>query len=74
MEVDWHNNQQIIVQKTVIIPPPYRPEDCRAISGSQEALNRIKKILAGERKKLQEKEELERERKAVTPAGPRKGG
>jgi hypothetical protein len=69
--VRWHN-QEIIVLDHVIIVPPYRPEDCKAGKDKQETLIRVRKILEGERKKLKDKEE--RERKAATPVGPRKGG
>lgn len=54
----------------VIVVPPYRPEDCKASKDKQETLIRVRKILEGERKKLQEKEA--RERSAAV--GPRKGG
>lgn len=65
----------------VIVAPPYRPEDCKTSKDKQEALNRVKKVLEGERKKLKDREE--REKKAVSGggaggaaavAGPRKGG
>ena len=62
----------MIVHDAVIIPPPYRVEDCKGQKDKQEVLNRVKKVLEGERRKLREREE--RERKAVTPTGPRKGG
>lgn len=62
----------MIVHEAVIIPPPYRVEDCKGAKDKQEVLNRVKKVLEGERRKLKEKEE--RERKAATPTGPRKGG
>jgi len=69
VQVRWHN-AEIVANDQVIICPPYGPEYCR---GKQpDAVARIKRILEGERKKLKEKEE--RERKAATPAGPRKGG
>ena len=62
----------MVVYDAVIIAPPYRPEDCKGAKDKQEVLNRVKKVLEGERKKIRDKEE--RERKAVTPTGPRKGG
>lgn len=71
MPVRWHGNQ-IIAHDTVIIFPPYKPEDCRGQSNKPEVTNRVKKVLEGERRKLKEKEE--REKKAATPTGPRKGG
>ncbi|SMY25571.1 unnamed protein product [Zymoseptoria tritici ST99CH_1A5] len=57
--VRWHN-QEIIVLEHVIVVPPYRPEDCKASKDKQETLIRVRKILEGERKKLQEKEARER--------------
>jgi len=71
MPIRWHN-QEMIVHEAVIIAPPYRVEDCKGAKDKQEVLNRVRKVLEGERKKLRDREE--RERKAVTPTGPRKGG
>ena len=71
MPIRWHN-QQMIVHDAVIISPPYGVEDCKCPKDKQEVLNRVRKVLEGERKKLREKEE--RDRKAATPVGPRKGG
>lgn len=71
MPIRWHN-QEMVVHEAVIIASPYRPEDCKGAKDKQEVLNRVKKVLEGERKKLRDKEE--KERKAVTPTGPRKGG
>ncbi|KAK3069597.1 hypothetical protein LTR53_011944 [Teratosphaeriaceae sp. CCFEE 6253] len=68
MPARWHN-QEIIVHDSIIVGPPYRPEDCKAPKNNQEVLIRVKKALEGERKKL-----LERKRKTPTPSGPRKGG
>ena len=62
----------MIVHDAVIISPPYRSEDCRCSKDKQETLNRVKKVLEGERRKIKEKEE--RDRKAATPVGLRKGG
>lgn len=62
----------MIVHEAVIITPPYRVDDCKGPKEKQETVNRVRKILEGERRKLKEKEE--RERKAATPAVPRKGG
>ena len=59
MPIRWHN-QEMIVHEAVIIPPPYRPEDCRAAKDKQEVLNRVRKVLEGERKKIREKEEKEK--------------
>ena len=66
------HGKEIVVLDSVIITAPYRAEDCRAPKDKMEALNRVKKALEGERRKLKEKEE--KERKAATPTGPRKGG
>lgn len=71
MPIRWHG-QQMIVHDAVIIPPPYRVEDCTGAKEKQEVLIRVKKVLDGERRKLRDKEE--RDRKAITPVGPRKGG
>ncbi|KAK5005184.1 hypothetical protein LTR28_008027, partial [Elasticomyces elasticus] len=59
---------QIVVDNAVIISAPYRPEDCKAPKDKQEALNRVKKILEGEKRKIVEKA------KVVTPVERRKGG
>jgi hypothetical protein len=59
MPIRWHN-QEMIVHEAVIIPPPYRVEDCRAGNDKQEVLIRVRKVLEGERKKLRDKEERER--------------
>ena len=64
----WHN-QEIIAHEAVIISPPYRPEDCKGSKEKQEVLNRTKKILEGERRKLDEKE-----KKQAAPPVPKKGG
>ena len=67
----WHGDQ-IIVHEAVIIPAPYRVEDCQGAAPKQEIVNRVKKMLQGEREKLKKKED--QDRKAATPIGPRKGG
>ncbi|KAL8952328.1 MAG: hypothetical protein Q9222_001739 [Ikaeria aurantiellina] len=74
----WDGND-IVVLDSVVISPPYRGEDCRAGNGAPtNALNRVRKMLENERKRL-----TDRERKVVVPAvpaipavhtGPRKGG
>jgi len=69
--IRWHN-QEMIVHEAVIISPPYRIEDCKCPKDKQEVLNRVKKVLDGERRKLKDKEE--REKKAAAQTGPRKGG
>ena len=72
MPTRWHN-QEIIVHEAVIIAPPYRVEDCKGAKDKQETLNRVRKVLEGERRKLKEKEERE-EKAALGAAGLRKGG
>ncbi|KAK5119453.1 hypothetical protein LTR85_007553 [Meristemomyces frigidus] len=72
MPIRWHN-QEMIVHEAIIIAPPYRSEDCKGAKEKQEVLNRVKKVLEGERRKLKEREERER-KSAATPTGPRKGG
>lgn len=72
----------MIVHEAVIITPPYRAEDCKGAKEKQEVLNRVRKVLEGERRKIREREE--REKKEPTTAGvatgseglagPRKGG
>jgi len=69
--IRWHN-QEMIVHEAVIISPPYRIEDCKCPKDKQEVLNRVKKVLDGERRKLKDKEE--REKKAAAPTEQRKGG
>ena len=71
MPIRWHNDQMIVAD-AVIIQAPYGVQDCSAPAMNQDALNRVKKILEGERRKLKQKEELER--KAGKPIEPRKGG
>lgn len=71
MPIRWHD-QQMIVYDAVIIPPPYQPENCRAARDKQEVLNRVRKVLEGERKKLREKEE--KDRKAAVSDVQRLGG
>lgn len=71
MPIKWHHDQ-MVVHDAVIIPYPYTPADCTGPKEKQEVIIRVKKVLEGERKKLKEKEE--RDRKAATPVGPRKGG
>lgn len=71
MPVRWHN-QEMIVHEAVIIAPPYRVDDCKGPKDKQETLNRVRKVLEGERRKLKEKED--RERKATATPVPRKGG
>jgi len=66
MPCRWHE-KNIIVLDQVIITEPYSLENCR--SKDQNAMNRVKKVLEGERRKL------ESARRVVTPVtGERKGG
>ncbi|UJO22326.1 uncharacterized protein CLAFUR5_09144 [Fulvia fulva] len=71
MQVRWHS-QQIVVNDIAIVHPPYEVNDIKGGAEKQAETARIKKIVEGEKRKLKEKEE--RERKAATPTGPRKGG
>ncbi|MCJ1384316.1 hypothetical protein MMC17_007432 [Xylographa soralifera] len=69
--------KDIIVSDAVVIEAPYRPEDCKAGTGAaKESLNRVKKVLENERKKLLEKTGAARPAipAAVPLTGPRKGG
>ncbi|KAI9348368.1 anticodon-binding domain-containing protein [Pilaira anomala] len=43
----------IVVMDEVLITPPYSAENCRANSSSAASLARVKKVLEGERKRLQ---------------------
>jgi len=66
MQCRWHE-KQIVVLGDVIIDEPYTPERVR--SHDKPALNRVKRVLEGERRKL------ETARRSVTPvSGERKGG
>ncbi|KAF2858831.1 hypothetical protein K470DRAFT_220367 [Piedraia hortae CBS 480.64] len=58
MPIKWQN-QNMVVHEVVVISPPYRPEDCRGPKEKQEAINRVKKVLEGERRKLKEREKGE---------------
>ena len=71
MLIRWHQDQMIVLD-AVIIKPPYGSEDCSAPSQHQSTLNRVRKILEGERRKIKEKEA--QDRKAATATEPRKGG
>ncbi|KAF2724014.1 hypothetical protein K431DRAFT_241593 [Polychaeton citri CBS 116435] len=70
MPIRWHN-QEMVVDDSVIISPPYKSEDCKASKDKQQALNHVRRVLEGERRKLKEKEE--REKKGIA-SGVRKGG
>lgn len=71
MPIRWHN-QEMIVHDGVIIAPPYRVEDCKGAKDKQEVLIRVRRVLEGERRKLKERED--RDRDAAIPVAPRKGG
>ncbi|KAI8886059.1 hypothetical protein K501DRAFT_214514 [Backusella circina FSU 941] len=43
----------IVVMDEILIVPPYRVEDCKANSTSSASLARVKKVLEGERRKLE---------------------
>lgn len=61
--IRWHNDQ-MIAHEAVIISPPYRPEDCKGSAQKVQVLNQVKKVLEGERRKLER----------AGNAGARKGG
>ncbi|KAL7266075.1 hypothetical protein RUND412_011393 [Rhizina undulata] len=66
MPCRWHD-KQIIVLDHVVIAEPYTLDSCR--SKDLHALNRVKKVLEGERKKL------DSQRRVATPvSAERKGG
>ncbi|KAI5248863.1 hypothetical protein E4T43_01068 [Aureobasidium subglaciale] len=66
----WHE-QQIVVSDSVIISPPYTANDCEAPKGKDQALDRIRMILNGERDKIARRAAQE----GTSPAGnQRKGG
>ncbi|KAG9649906.1 hypothetical protein KCU95_g12496, partial [Aureobasidium melanogenum] len=66
----WHG-QEIVVSDSVIISPPYTVNDCKAPKGKDQALDRIRMILDGERRKI-----AQRAAQGGTPppGAPRKGG
>ena len=75
LPLKW-DGQNIVVMEQVVIEKPYTAGDCRAFQGTQPAvLERVRKVLENERKKLAEKD---RGRKtaipSVVPKGERKGG
>ncbi|KAJ1675172.1 hypothetical protein EV182_001786 [Spiromyces aspiralis] len=47
----WHE-KQIIVLDEVLIDPPYSPSDCKANPSSANLLQRVRKVLQGERARL----------------------
>ncbi|KAI9789034.1 MAG: hypothetical protein M1816_006389 [Peltula sp. TS41687] len=51
LPVRWHD-QAIIVLDVVLIDPPYGPEDCRSPSADNTALQRVKKVLEMEKRKV----------------------
>lgn len=62
----WHGTD-IIVADAVIVSPPYNGDSCKAPKEKAQVLAQIKKVVDGERKKM------ERAR-GVSPVPPRKGG
>jgi len=62
----WHG-QDIIVADAVMVSPPYTGESCKAPKEKAQVLAQIKKVVDGERKKM------ERAR-GTSPVPPRKGG
>ena len=63
----WHDTS-IVVNDAVIISKPYTVDDCAAPKDQQNALNRVRKVLEYERKKIADR--------ASKPSagGPLKGG
>ncbi|CAM9780966.1 unnamed protein product [Chrysoparadoxa australica] len=51
MECDWEG-ESIRVYDQVRIDPPYTPADCTSLDGIKQALQRVQKVLEGERLKL----------------------
>ena len=49
MPCEWAD-QSILVLNEILIPPPYTPAGCKGSKGA--ALNRVKKVLAGELEKI----------------------
>ncbi|KAI9595264.1 anticodon-binding domain-containing protein [Syncephalis fuscata] len=47
----WHQ-QTIVVMDEVLIDAPYTVDNCKANASSSASLNRVKKVLEGERKRL----------------------
>ncbi|KAI9761682.1 MAG: Triose-phosphate Transporter [Chaenotheca gracillima] len=54
LPVRWYE-QSIIVSEAVMISPPYTVDDCKAAQKETNALQRVKKVLEMERKKLAER-------------------
>ncbi|KAI9662515.1 MAG: hypothetical protein M1821_008682 [Bathelium mastoideum] len=67
----WHETSMII-NDVVRIDSPYRVEDCKAPQEQAHALERVKKVLDNERRKIGEK--AGRASGVATPVGMRKGG
>lgn len=66
----WHE-QSIIVMDSVMIDPPYGPDDCKAPKDKAHMLPHIKRIVDGERRKI-----ASRAQGGATtpPVNQRKGG
>lgn len=54
LDVRWHE-QNIVVLDSVMIRPPYGPEDCKALGKETMALQRVKKVLEMEKRKVVER-------------------
>ena len=73
-QVRWHGSD-IVVSDAVIITAPYTADSCRAPKDKQRALDQIKKVVEGERRKLADKTRASAGGSgSVTPVPPRKGG
>lgn len=77
----WDGKDIVVMDQVVVKGPGYRSEDCKAGKEAGSVLNRVKKVLENERKKLAQREP--KAPKPVIPAvpaipafagGPRKGG
>merc|ERR1719253_635354 len=52
MPCEWQGSD-MLVMKTVLISKPYKPENCTLTKGEDNrALDRVKKVLQGEREKM----------------------
>ena len=65
----WHDTS-IVVNDAVIISKPYTVDSCAAPKDQQNALNRVKKVLEHERKKIADRTG----KSSTVTTGLRKGG
>lgn len=72
----WHETAMII-NDNVIIKEPYGLEDCSAPTGHEKSLERVRRVLENERRKLAEKSTgtaTAATRTVLASGAPRKGG